>query len=498
MTELTGPTALGGVTGAGSPVLAFATDSSKALGMITQLQDQGATVYRGAAAFDVGGSHFPTGTALVDGSTVGSINLTALSNAAQTPITGLSSYPVPRYPLVTPKIGLYTGGTTEPTNPVFPGLGNGHCTSTAYCEMVFAFAKELNVPVGMLDPITSTELAANQLVTGNYTAFVNPNSTIAAGPGATALQAFVNGGGNYVGYNANGATSARNAGITTLNTSPTNTSQFTPHCAHQTDPTAAGSLTTPGTAFNAVFGTTNPLVWGFDEGGYIYRNSSGDAVFDPATLGTATAAISYENPLKAYGYECNSTTPGTLPGRPYAVDQPFGLGHAAIVGSNLFFRGWTAGPQRIAMNGVLYPTATVPLRSKGKPVADADGIVLSDARAIPSSELPKVKNRPAKRSHNPLTDAVITVKAKQGKALKKVVRKAHLRKKIAKRISYSRSNGKLTLTIRGAAKFARTLPGDPKLDQIWTRGDLEMRPLWAWEIIKGMTRKHIKPITHEI
>ncbi len=51
-------------------------------------------------------------------------------------------------PAAKPKIALYTGGTTEPQNPVFPGAntppGNGvHCTSTAYCEMVFALAKEI-------------------------------------------------------------------------------------------------------------------------------------------------------------------------------------------------------------------------------------------------------------------------------------------------------------------------------------------------------------------
>ena len=505
MTELTGPTSLGGASVGSSPVLAFPTDSSKALGLVTQLLDGNATVYRGTAAFDDGGVNFPTGTALVDASTLGSLDINALAAAAQTKVTGLARYPVPRFQLTKPKIALYTGGTTEPQNPVFPGVntppGNGvHCTSTAYCEMVFALAKEINVPVSMLDPITSTELAAGQVSQANgYTAIVNAGSTIAAGAGATALQAFINGGGNYVGYNAGGASSLRNAGVTTLNTSATNTSQFTPHCAHQTDPTAAGSLTTPGTAYNGDFATTNPLAWGFDEGGYIYREASGDAVFDPATLGTAAAAISYPTNLKAYGYECNSTTPGTLPGRPYAVDQPFGTGHAAIIGSNVFFRGWTAGPQRIVMNGVLYPTSTTPqLRIKGSEVAQPDGILVSDASEIPAAKLPKVKNRPVKKAYNPLADAVITVKASRGADLKKVIRKAHLRKKIAKRVKFSRSHGKVTVRIKGAAKFARNAPGDQKLEQIWTRGDLEMRPLWAWKIIKGLTRKHIKPITKEI
>lgn len=509
MTELTGPTSLGGVASGSSPVLAFPTDSSKAFGLVTQLLDGGATVYRGATAFTSGGVDFPTGTALVDASTLGSIDLASLASAAQTQVTGLASYPVPRYQITKPKIALYTGGTTEPQNPVFPGAntppGNGvHCTSTAYCEMVFGMAKNLNIPVGMLDPVTSTELAAGQVSTANgYTAFVNPGSTVAAGAGATALQAFINSGGNYVGYNAGGATSLRNAGVTNVNTAATNTPQFTPHCPHQTDPTAAGSLTTPGTAYNADFNATNPLAWGYDEGGYIYRESTNDAVFDPATLAgagpipSASAAISYPNPLKAYGYECNSTAPGTLPGRPYAIDQPFGLGHAAIIGSNTFFRGWTNGPLRTVMNGVLYPTSTV-MRKGDKSIPGATDVLVSEATKIPSSQLPKVKNRPARVSHNPYTDAVITVKAKKAKALKKVIRKAHLKKKIAKRVRYSRTKGKFTVTIRGASKFARNLPGDPKLDQIWTRGDVEMRPLWAWDIIKGMTKKRIKPITKEI
>jgi len=151
------------------------------------------------------------------------------------------------------------------------------------------------------------------------------------------------------------------------------------------------------------------------------------------------------------------------------------------------------------MNGVLYPTSTVIARkAHGKELTDLDGVLVNKATPLAASELPKVKSRPIKKSHDPLTDAVITVKASKGKALKKVVRKAHLQKKIAKRVHWSRSHGKVTVTIKGAAKFARNEAGDQKLGQIWTRGDLETRPLWAWKIIKGMTKKHIKPITHEI
>ena len=70
----------------------------------------------------------------------------------------------------------------------------------------------------MLSTINATELAAGDLIAKDYTALLNPNQSIPAGAGATALQAFVNQGGTYVGTLANGTTAARNAGITTLNT----------------------------------------------------------------------------------------------------------------------------------------------------------------------------------------------------------------------------------------------------------------------------------------
>ena len=93
----------------------------------------------------------------------------------------------------------------------------------------------------------------------------------------------------------NGAvTSARNAGLTTLNTSATNVAPFTTHCDDNTDPAAAGSLTTVGTAFTATFNVTSPLAWGFDEGGYIYRDASTNSVFDGATLGAALKKLEAE------------------------------------------------------------------------------------------------------------------------------------------------------------------------------------------------------------
>jgi hypothetical protein len=386
-----GDLTLGSSPGASQAVYAFNTDSMAGLAMVNQLLTQGASVSRGAAAFDSGGVHFATGAALVDG---GSIGLGAISAAAakwQTPVYGLSGYPVAHYALAAPKIGVYTGGATAPTNPAFHGTGDGQCTSTAYCEVMFDLTVKEGIPTSQIGQITSTDLAAGVLVSQHYTAFINPTSTIAAGAGATALQAFVNGGGIYVGALTGGATSARNAGVTTVNTN------------------AISGLTTPGSTFDATWATSNPVAWGFDAGGWIYRETNGDPVYDPATLAgngstipAATAVATYSpagdcgGPAgfgNCYGYEVNANA--NLPGRPAVIDQPFGAGHAILLGFDAWFRGWTTQEERLVLNAVLYPAGT----------AIPGGTLALDRRArplhartakapLPAGSLPRVKGRP--------------------------------------------------------------------------------------------------------
>ncbi len=333
------------------PIYVFNTDSMPALAMVNQLLGQGATVSRGAAAFDSGGVHFATGAALVDGASVSLATIAADAVQWQTPVYGLSSYPVSRYALTLPKIGVYTGGTTAPTNPAFHGTTDGFCTSTAYCEVMFDLTAREGIPTSQIGQITSTDLAAGVLVSQGYTAFINPSSTIAAGAGATALQAFVNAGGRYIGALAGGATSLRNAGVSTLNTN-----------------TITG-ISTPGSVHDATWNTANPVAWGFDAGGWIYRETTGDPNFDAATLagngGTipaATAVASYApagdcgGPAgwgNCYGYVVNANS--QLNGRPAVVDQPFGAGHAIVLGFDAWFRAWTTQEERLVLNGVLYP-----------------------------------------------------------------------------------------------------------------------------------------------
>jgi len=168
-----------------------------------------------------------------------------------------------------------------------------------------------------------------------------------------------------------GTTSARNAGITLLNTA------------------SISGLSTPGSTFDGVFSTATPAGWGFDNGGWIYRSSSGDPAFNPATMvgnGTTipapTAVATYgpsgdcggpildPSPTQhgysnCYGYEvnANSTLPAAntslpLPGRPAVVNQPFGSGHAILIGFDPWYRAWTLEEERLVLNGVLYPTGS--------------------------------------------------------------------------------------------------------------------------------------------
>jgi len=152
---------------------------------------------------------------------------------------------------------------------------------------------------------------------------------------------------------------------------------------------AISGLSTPGSTFDGVFSTATPAGWGFDTGGWIYRSASGDPTFNPATMvgnGTTipspTAVVTYGpsgdcgGPVfdvsttqrgysNCYGYQvnANNTLPAAnaslpLPGRPAVVDQPFGAGHAILIGLDPWYRMWTMQEERLVLNGVLYPAGS--------------------------------------------------------------------------------------------------------------------------------------------
>jgi hypothetical protein len=297
----------------------------------------------------------------------------------------------------------------------------------------------------MLSTVTATELAAGDLVSKNYTALLNPNQSIPAGAGATALQAFVNGGGTYVGTLANGTTAARNAGITMLNTVAATT--FSP---------APNTMSTPGSIFTATFNTSSPVAWGFDDGGFIYRDATGNPIYDPNTMngnGTtipqAAAAVSYANPLKSLGFSRNATGPGKLDGRPHVVDQPFGAGRAVMFGHNPFYRSWKEGDERVVLNALLYPT-TVAQPPATKLVAAKKAAPLGEPLA--KAELPKVASRPVRSTKATDRDVRIQVARKHSVKLKRAVKAAKLPRKARKQVRYVRSAKTVTLVVKGARR----------------------------------------------
>ena len=107
------------MTGPGSPVYAFDTDSAQA-----PRHGDGAAgararrSTRAATTFSAANHTFMTGAALVDGTTLGAARPRRASPpSAQTPVYGLPRYPVNRYALAKPKIGLFSDGATASGEP---------------------------------------------------------------------------------------------------------------------------------------------------------------------------------------------------------------------------------------------------------------------------------------------------------------------------------------------------------------------------------------------
>jgi hypothetical protein len=393
---------LGTAPAGAAAVYAFNTDSMSGLAMVNQLLGQGASVSRAAGAFDAGGVHFDSGAALVAGSSIPLGTVAVDAAHWQTPVSALTDYPVSHYAMTPPKIAIYTGGATVPTNPAIPGTGDGYCRSTSYCEAMFDLTQHEGVPASQISQLTSTDLSNGALQTGGYTVLIDANSAISAttpvgtaGTPAQALQAFVNGGGTFVGSSTGGVTSARNAGVTTVNT------------------TTIPGIATPGSTFDATWNAASPAGWGLDAGGWIYRSSSSDPNFDPATLAgdggaipAATAVATYApagdcgGPAgfgNCYGYEVGANA--NLPGRPAIIDQPFGAGHAVLLGFDPWYRGWTTGEERLVLNGLLYPAgAAIAPGAASAEVTRAAGRAAGAAAPLAPGQLPRVADRPVHAS----------------------------------------------------------------------------------------------------
>jgi hypothetical protein len=459
-----------------SPVYAFNTDSARGLALAVDLLDKGVNVYRGVQPFTAGGKQFYTGAALVDRDSLAAApagTLAALAAARQTPVTGLPGFPVQHRQLSVPKIGLYTGTASVPSNPLFPQGGTRYCGQNSFCEALHDLGVKLNLPIARIVPVTSDDLLADKLSTENFTAFINAGSNIAVTTGTppvltptgTNLQKFILNGGNYIGVNNNGASAARGVNATKLNT--TSTTQL-PELAN---------LITPGSTFDATFDTSNPVAWGFDLGGWIYRDASGNSVFDNTTLDTATAVVRYGNtPDEKYGYE---TRGDLLNGRPAVVDSPSGQGHAVMIGFNPFYRSWKEQDERLVLNAALYPKGpalepSAPTEKTAAPAAAAPDI---KAATVAPGEPTKAGRVAVRESPSTDRNLKIQVKRADGAKLKAAVKAANLSKSIKRKLKYTTTKSTVTLTIKGV----RT-------------SDEHARKAWVSRLKNGLDRRKVTPL----
>ncbi|WP_210495384.1 M14 family zinc carboxypeptidase [Patulibacter sp. SYSU D01012] len=465
-TDLTqiGTPDLGGAPSGRSKVFAFNTDSAKSLLLAADLLDKGVDVSRGTTAFEAGGTRYLTGAALVDGDALAAkgVDLNALAKARQTPVQALDRYPVARKRMTAPKIGLYTGSATVPPNPLYRGTsGNltadGYCGASSaanFCEALFVLRVKEGLSGSVVRPITSAQIDAGELTSGGYTAIINPNYALST-TSRTAVQAFVSGGGRYVGSGANGTSSATNAGLSSITTNP-----------------VPSTMRTPGSTYDATFDTSDPVAWGFDRGGWIYRQS-GDPMYDPASVTGATAAVvRYASDLNSdaslkgqkYGLSVNATGPGLLDGRPAVAGTALGAGRSTVFGWNVFFRAWKDQDERLLLNAAMFPTTptlpadAAPAKVTPETIADAPKALTAKTTveaepALPKAERPKVRKATTKRQHDTTKDFQLVVARKHLAGLKRAVKAAKLPKALRGKVAYKASGAKVrvvTLTIRDA------------------------------------------------
>ncbi len=483
MTEISA-TNFGTVTGTGSPVYAFDTDSAQSFGMLMELLAANVTVSRSTAAFTAGGRSFKTGAALVDASTLGATDLAALARTRETPVTGLANYPGPRHVLVKPKIGLFSNTAAVPSNPIELSGGAKSACSGGFCEALFVLSQKMKIPRSLLNVVTATDLTGGKLITDGYTAFINPGTSLARNqdgtitPALQAIQNFVNQGGRYIGSTNNGTTTARNAGITNAN------SQAIGSGANGT------AINTPGSLYDGAFVTTNPLSWAYDSGGWIYRDLGGSSNFNPDTLVAGNGipapliAARYGNVrgnglMYKYGFDQNARGPAQLANRAALIDQPFGSGRAFLLGVNPFYRAWIDGEERLVANGILYPLGT-PVTADA-PQAAVQASVQPAEAPIARNALPAGKPKADQGGRNTVGDLRVVVKRTQSKQLKAAVKSARLSKSLRKKVRYVYSAKTATLVMRNVRS-----------------DDPHARNAWVIRLMDNLAKRKVRAISAQV
>ena len=148
--------------------------------------------------------------------------------------------------------------------------------------------------------------------------------------------------------------------------------------------------------------------------------------------------------MYSYGYDVNATGANQLANRPAMIDQPFGAGHALLLGTDPFYRAWTDGQERLVLNGVLYPIgARRSRRAHARPQAPA-ARAAGDA-ADRGEQAAGGPSRPDTGGRDANRDLQIKVRRSERPALKAAVKAAHLSKRLQKLVHYSTTKLSVTL-----------------------------------------------------
>jgi hypothetical protein len=187
-----------------------------------------------------------------------------------------------------------------------------------------------------VDVLGDAELAAGRLATGGYTTLVVPDGDDALGglgPAALAqVQAFVRGGGRYIGWRARGIGIAGAAGLTPARAE------------------TAARLKAPGTAVEVVLDAASPLAWGTT--GRVYALDQADPV-----LRLGAGAVGRYPPAGALWHSGYLAGAGALGNTPAVLDEPFGSGDVVLFTFDPAFRGYADGTERLVANALLAPRA---------------------------------------------------------------------------------------------------------------------------------------------
>jgi hypothetical protein len=161
--------------------------------------------------------------------------------------------------------------------------------------------------------------------------------------------------------------------------------------------------------------------------------------------------VTFDAPVKTFGYAEN---PALLAGTPAVVDQPFGAGHAVILGFDSFFRAWREQDERLILNAVLYPQDGLVTPSVTRRAVAAPGAAVAEPLA--ARELTAVRPRRLRAINRTGMDVRIKVARKDGPVLRRAVKAARLPKRIQRRIRWQVTRKSVTFVV----KRARTLSND--------------------------------------